>query len=53
LRDYSEVLVRGGYVPDLPGIQYHLIKGKFDFGWEEKFMRQKSRSKYGYKKKPD
>lgn len=47
LREYSHVLVRGGYVPDLPGVQYHLIKGKFDFSWKEREVRTKSRSKYG------
>jgi len=53
LREFSQVLVRGGRVPDLPGVQYHLIKGKFDFDWKETFVRKNSRSKYGiprYKK---
>lgn len=47
LREYSQVLVRGGRVPDLPGVQYHLIKGKFDFDWKEQWVRVNSRSKYG------
>jgi len=50
LREYSVVLVRGGHVPDLPGIQYHLIKGKFDFSWREAAKRTKSKSKYGIKR---
>jgi len=47
LREYSHVLVRGGYVPDLPGIQYHLMRGKFDFNWKERIVRIRKRSKYG------
>lgn len=47
LREYSAVLVRGGRVPDLPGVQYHLIKGKFDFSSEEDWVRKHARSKYG------
>jgi small subunit ribosomal protein S12 len=31
LREYSQVLVRGGHVPDLPGVQYHFVRGKLDF----------------------
>jgi small subunit ribosomal protein S12 len=51
LREYSHVLVRGGYVPDLPGVQYHLVKGKFDFSFRESFDRIQSRSKYGIPRK--
>jgi small subunit ribosomal protein S12 len=47
LREYSQVLVRGGHVPDLPGIQYHLVKGKYDFSWKEAVPRKNRRSKYG------
>jgi small subunit ribosomal protein S12 len=51
LREYSQVLVRGGFVPDLPGIQYHLVRGKFDFDYREKrevsVIRTSGRSKYG------
>jgi len=47
LREYSQVLVRGGHVPDLPGVQYHLIRGKFDFSWKEREPRMHARSKYG------
>jgi len=47
LREYSHVLVRGGFVPDLPGIQYRLIRGKFDFSWRELEKRKHKRSKYG------
>lgn len=47
LREYSDVLVRGGHVPDLPGVQYHLVRGKFDFNWKEDEIRTNARSKYG------
>lgn len=47
LQEYSNVLVRGGRVKDLPGIKYHLIRGKLDFAGMTK--RKTSRSKYGTK----
>ena len=48
LRQYSVVLMRGGRVKDLPGVKYHLIRGKFDFlGVKD---RKTSRSQYGTKK---
>lgn len=50
LREYSQVLVRGGRVPDLPGVQYHLIRGKLDFDWKETWVRVNRRSKYGIPK---
>jgi small subunit ribosomal protein S12 len=31
LQEYSTVLMRGGRVKDLPGVKYHLVRGKFDF----------------------
>ena len=41
------VLIRGGRVKDLPGVKYHLIRGKLDFlGLKN---RKTSRSKYGTK----
>lgn len=48
LKEYSTVLMRGGRVKDLPGIKYHLIRGKLDFSGLSK--RKTSRSKYGTKK---
>jgi len=51
LREYSQVLVRGGQIPDLPGVQYKLIKGKYDFSFEESFKRVNSLSKFGIKSK--
>lgn len=47
LQEYSSVLIRGGRVKDLPGVKYHLIRGKLDFlGLKN---RKTSRSKYGTK----
>ena len=47
LQEYSSVLMRGGRVKDLPGVKYHLIRGKFDLlGLKD---RKSSRSKYGTK----
>ena len=48
LKEYSTVLIRGGRVKDLPGIKYHLIRGKLDFSGLKN--RKTSRSKYGTKK---
>lgn len=49
LQEHSIVLVRGGRVQDLPGVKYHLIRGKYDLLGILK--RKSSRSKYGTKKK--
>lgn len=49
LRQYSVVLMRGGRVPDLPGVKYHLVRGKYDFHGVKN--RKTSRSLYGSKKK--
>jgi small subunit ribosomal protein S12 len=48
LQQYSVVLIRGGRVPDLPGVKYHTVRGKFDFKGVKD--RKKSRSKYGTKR---
>lgn len=48
LQEYSIVLMRGGRVPDLPGVKYHCVRGKYDF--KEVKNRKTSRSKYGVKK---
>lgn len=47
LHEHSRVLVRGGKVPDLPGLHYKLIRGKYDFAWSETFERRNRRSKFG------
>jgi small subunit ribosomal protein S12 len=49
LKQQNVVLIRGGRTPDLPGIKYRLIRGKFSFEGLEK--RKTSRSLYGTKKK--
>lgn len=48
LAEHGIVLVRGGRVKDLPGVKYHLVRGKFDLAGVEK--RRTSRSKYGAKR---
>ncbi len=48
LQEHSIVLVRGGKVKDLPGVRYHIVRGKYDTSGVEKRMQQ--RSKYGAKK---
>jgi small subunit ribosomal protein S12 len=47
LQEYSTVLIRGGRVKDLPGIKYHLVRGKLDFSGLQ--GRKTARSKYGTK----
>lgn len=49
LRQFSVVLIRGGRVPDLPGIKYKTIRGKYDFQGVKN--RKQARSKYGAKKR--
>jgi small subunit ribosomal protein S12 len=48
LHEHSNVLIRGGRVKDLPGVKYHLIRGKLDLAGVKN--RKTSRSKYGVKK---
>ncbi|HYD35253.1 MAG TPA: 30S ribosomal protein S12 [Vitreimonas sp.] len=48
LAEHSIVLVRGGRVKDLPGVKYHIVRGKFDCAGVN--GRKTSRSKYGVKK---
>ena len=48
LQAYSTVIIRGGRVKDLPGIKYHLVRGKLDFSGLKN--RKTSRSKYGTKR---
>jgi small subunit ribosomal protein S12 len=47
LAEHSIVLVRGGRVKDLPGVKYHIVRGKFDTAGVQ--GRTTSRSKYGAK----
>lgn len=48
LSEHGIVLVRGGRVKDLPGVKYHIVRGKFDLMGVE--GRKSSRSKYGAKR---
>lgn len=48
LQEHSIVLIRGGRVKDLPGVRYHIVRGKLDTAGVEK--RQQGRSRYGTKK---
>ncbi len=48
LQEHSVVLIRGGRVKDLPGVRYHVIRGKLDTSGVEN--RGQGRSRYGAKK---
>jgi small subunit ribosomal protein S12 len=48
LVEHGIVSIRGGRVRDLPGIRYHVIRGKYDAGAVA--GRLQSRSKYGAKR---
>ena len=48
LQEHSIVLVRGGRVRDLPGVRYHIVRGKLDC--QGVGDRKQARSKYGAKK---
>lgn len=48
LSEHGIVLIRGGRVKDLPGVKYHIVRGKYDLQGVE--GRKRSRSKYGTKK---
>jgi len=48
LQEHSVVMIRGGRVKDLPGVRYHIVRGKLDTAGVQK--RKQGRSKYGAKK---
>jgi small subunit ribosomal protein S12 len=48
LQEHSVVLVRGGRVPDLPGVRYHIVRGSLDSTGVDD--RKRGRSKYGAKR---
>ena len=48
LQEHSIVMIRGGRVKDLPGVRYHIVRGRLDCAGVEK--RRRSRSKYGVKR---
>lgn len=47
LAEHGIVLVRGGRVKDLPGVKYHIVRGKYDSAGVNN--RKQGRSKYGAK----
>ncbi len=47
LQEHSIVLIRGGRVRDLPGVKYHIIRGRLDTAGVD--GRKRGRSKYGAK----
>jgi small subunit ribosomal protein S12 len=55
LQEHSIVLVRGGRVRDLPGVRYHIVRGKLDCAGvandKEGKARNRGRSKYGVKQR--
>ncbi|MBI2594742.1 MAG: 30S ribosomal protein S12 [Candidatus Colwellbacteria bacterium] len=48
LQEHSVVVIRGGRVKDLPGVRYHIVRGRLDTSGVE--GRRQKRSKYGAKK---
>jgi len=48
LQEHSVVLIRGGRVKDLPGVRYHIVRGRLDSQGVQD--RKQGRSKYGSKK---
>ena len=47
IAEHAIVMVRGGRVKDLPGVKYHIVRGKYDAAGVDK--RRQGRSKYGAK----
>lgn len=48
LQEHSIVMLKGGRVPDLPGVRYRVVRGMYDTQGVE--GRTNSRSRYGVKK---
>lgn len=48
LQEHSVVMIRGGRVKDLPGVRYHIVRGRYDASGVDK--RMQSRSLYGAKR---
>jgi small subunit ribosomal protein S12 len=48
LQEHSIVMIRGGRVKDLPGVRYHIVRGRYDTQGVE--GRKRGRSLYGTKK---
>lgn len=48
LQEHSIVMLRGGRVKDLPGVRYHIVRGRYDTVGVE--GRKRGRSLYGTKR---
>ena len=48
LQEHSIVMIRGGRVKDLPGVRYHIVRGRYDTQGVEN--RKRGRSIYGTKR---
>jgi small subunit ribosomal protein S12 len=48
LQEHAVVTIRGGRVKDLPGVRYHIVRGRLDLQGVN--GRKNGRSKYGAKK---
>jgi small subunit ribosomal protein S12 len=48
LQEHAVVMIRGGRVKDLPGVRYHIVRGRLDLQGVQ--GRKTGRSKYGAKK---
>lgn len=48
LQEHAVVTIRGGRVKDLPGVRYHIVRGRLDL--QGVANRKNGRSKYGTKK---
>ena len=48
LQEHSIVMLRGGRIKDLPGVRYHIVRGRYDTQGVE--GRKNSRSMYGAKR---
>ena len=48
LQEHSIVMIRGGRVKDLPGVRYHIVRGRYDTAGVD--GRKRGRSKYGSKR---
>lgn len=48
LQEHSVVVIRGGRVSDLPGVRYHVVRGRLDTSGVQ--GRKQERSKYGTKR---
>ena len=48
LQEHAVVYIRGGRVKDLPGVRYHIVRGRGDLQGVDN--KRQSRSKYGAKR---